>query len=104
LHELDEADGGELHYNARAPKHVFLRYLLEHRPVVLHGTGEPTIERFEARRQPNYDNEWTNAVFATDDPIWPIFFAVGRSGSVPSPSARSPGCTSNRRISRSSPT
>jgi hypothetical protein len=76
LHELDEAGGGELHYDARAPKHVFLRYLLEHRPVVLHGTGEPTIERFEARRQTDYDNEWTNAVFATDDPIWPIFFAV----------------------------
>jgi hypothetical protein len=76
LQELDEADGGELHYDATAPKHVFLRYLLAHRRVVLHGTGEPTIERFEVRRQTDYDNEWTNAVFATDDPIWPIFFAV----------------------------
>lgn len=76
LRGLDEADGGELLYDGRAPKHVFLRYLLEHRPVVLHGTGEPMIERFEVRRQTDYDNEWTNAVFATDDPIWPIFFAV----------------------------
>jgi len=44
--------------------------------VLLHGTGDPAIERFEPQRQTDYDNEWTNAVFATDDAIWPIFFAV----------------------------
>jgi hypothetical protein len=73
---VDNADGGLLAYDAAAPMHTFLRYLLERRPVLLHGTGDPTIERFDPRRQTDYDNEWTNAVFATDDPIWPIFFAV----------------------------
>jgi hypothetical protein len=73
---VDEARGSEIDYDAAAPKHAFFRYLLEHRPVLLHGTGDPTIERFDPRRQTDYDNEWTNAVFATDDPIWPIFFAV----------------------------
>jgi hypothetical protein len=76
LHAVDEAAGTELAYDAAAPKHAFFRFLLERRPVLLHGTGDATIERFEPRRQTDYDNEWTNAVFATDDPIWPIFFAV----------------------------
>jgi hypothetical protein len=75
-HTVDEADGAEVDYDSAAPKHAFFRYLLEHRSVLLHGTGDPSIERFEPRRQTDYDNEWTNAVFATDDPIWPIFFAV----------------------------
>jgi hypothetical protein len=73
---VDTRAGQELAYTATAPKHIFLRYLVEQRPVLLHGTGDPAIERFEPRRQTDYDNEWTDAVFATDDPIWPIFFAV----------------------------
>jgi hypothetical protein len=73
---VDGAGGAEVAYGAAAPKHAFFRYLLERRPVLLHGTGDPGIERFGPRRQTDYDNEWTNAVFATDDPIWPIFFAV----------------------------
>jgi hypothetical protein len=75
-HEVDEAGGAEVTYDAAAPRHAFFRYLLAQRPVLLHGTGDPSIERFEPQRQTDYDNEWTNAVFATDDPIWPIFFAV----------------------------
>ena len=75
-HAVDEAAGAEVDYDAAAPKHAFFQFLLEHRPVLLHGTGDPAIERFEPQRQTDYDNEWTNAVFATDDAIWPIFFAV----------------------------
>jgi hypothetical protein len=73
---VDEAGGAEVEYDAAAPKHAFFRHLLERRPVLLHGTGDPSIGRFEPRRQTDYDNEWTEAVFATDDAIWPIFFAV----------------------------
>jgi hypothetical protein len=73
---IDVADGAEVGYDAAAPKHAFFRYLIERRPVLLHGTGDPTIDLFTPRRQTDYDNEWTNAVFATDDPIWPLFFAV----------------------------
>jgi hypothetical protein len=76
VQEVDESGGAEVAYDAQAPKHAFFRYLLEQRPVLLHGTGDPMIGRFEPQRQTDYDNEWTNAVFATDDPIWPIFFAV----------------------------
>jgi hypothetical protein len=73
---IDDAGGTEVAYDAAAPKHDFFRYLLERRAVLLHGTGDPSIERFEPERQTDYDNEWTFAVFATDDPIWPIFFAT----------------------------
>ena len=73
---VDEAGGAEVAYDAAAPKHAFFHYLLERRPVLLHGTGDARIERFEPQRQTDYDNAWTNAVFATDDPIWPIFFAT----------------------------
>ena len=76
LKAVDEANGGEVAYDADAPKHDFFAHLLGHRTVLLHGTGDAQIERFEPQRQTDYDNEWTNAVFATDDPIWPIFFAV----------------------------
>ncbi len=76
VHTVDEAGGTEVDYDIAAPKHAFFRFLLERRPVLLHGTGDPGIERFEPQRQTDYDNEWTNAVFATDDPIWPIFFAT----------------------------
>jgi hypothetical protein len=73
---VDGAGGADVEYDATAPKHAFFRFLLERRPVLLHGTGDPGIERFEPCRQTDYDDEWTNAVFATDDPIWPIFFAT----------------------------
>jgi hypothetical protein len=76
LLEVVDAGGAEVEYDGEAPKHAFFRYLLERRPILLHGTGDPAIERFEPRDQTDYDNVWTNAVFATDDPIWPIFFAV----------------------------
>jgi len=107
VHAVDEAGGTEVDYDIAAPKHAFFRFLLERRPVLLHGTGDPGIERFEPQRQTDYDNKWTNAVFATDDPIWPIFFAtvnrpVARSlinaaaaatarATTTSPSARIPG-------------
>jgi hypothetical protein len=76
VHMVDDAGGTEVGYDAAEPKHLFFRYLLERRPVLLHGTADRGIDCFEPRRQTDYDNEWTNAVFATDDPIWPIFFAT----------------------------
>ena len=76
VHAVDAAGGAEVEYDAAPPKHAFLRYLLEHRAVLLHGTGDADITIFEPRRQTDYDNRWTYGVFATDDAVWPIFFAV----------------------------
>ena len=59
-----------------APKHAFLRYLVETRDVLFHGTGRSDVAEFEPQRQTDYDGTWTEAVFASDDPIWPMFFAT----------------------------
>jgi hypothetical protein len=73
---VDEAQGAEVPYDARIPKHVFLDHLVRTRPVLFHGTGDGEIREFRPRRQTDYDDRWTFGVFATDDPIWPLFFAV----------------------------
>ena len=50
---------------------------MRHPDVVPRGSNEPAIDEFETR--PNFDahNErHVEAVFASDDPIWPLYFAV----------------------------
>jgi hypothetical protein len=73
---VDDGRGAEVRYDARVPKHAFLDHLVRTRPVLFHGTGDGGIREFRPRRQTDYDNRWTFGVFATDDPIWPLFFAV----------------------------
>jgi hypothetical protein len=43
---------------------------------LLHGSNSRTIERFEPRQQTSYHGVPVSAVFATPDPVWPLFFAV----------------------------
>lgn len=56
---------------------TFLCGLAERRRIAFHGTGDPGIESFEPRRPvdlaPFGDQE---AVFATSDPIWAMFYAI----------------------------
>src|SRR4051794_20888872 len=44
--------------------------------VLLHGSNARTIDRFTPRDQTTYHGELVQAVFATSDPVWPLFFAV----------------------------
>jgi hypothetical protein len=44
--------------------------------VLLHGTSDRAIEVFRPRRQTDFDGRPVEAVFATSDGIWPLFFAV----------------------------
>ncbi|TMK73946.1 MAG: hypothetical protein E6G50_00600 [Actinobacteria bacterium] len=73
---VDRGTGDELDYCSKAPKHAFLRHLVETRDVLFHGTGRPEVAEFEPQQQTDYDGAWTDAVFASDDPIWPMFFAT----------------------------
>lgn len=61
------------------PKWAFLNWLVKHKAVILHGSGNPNIHMFEPHapddRSPDDFSKQT-AVFASDDPIWPIFYAV----------------------------
>jgi hypothetical protein len=69
-------EGGAVEYDLPQPKWWFLHHLLT-RDFVLHGSNAATIDEFETR--PNFDahNErHVEAVFASDDAIWPLYFAV----------------------------
>ena len=55
----------------------FLSTLAERREIAFHGTGDPNIESFEPREPIDFAPfGHQNAVFATTDPIWAMFYAV----------------------------
>ncbi|WP_346111058.1 hypothetical protein [Nonomuraea maheshkhaliensis] len=64
-------------YALAAPKWQFLSYVAEQAEYVLHGSNDPSIERFEPRR--SYDGDAfgdRTAVYAASDGIWPMFYAI----------------------------
>jgi hypothetical protein len=67
----------ELHYALPIPRWQFLCYLADHKPVVLHGSGNPDLTALEPRQTDDV-NEFGNrcAVYAASDGIWPIYFAI----------------------------
>jgi hypothetical protein len=70
------AEGGWIEYESSRPKHLFLRYLGECGRCLLHGSNDTEIAEFEPRAQETYTGERVEAVFATDDGIWVLFFAL----------------------------
>ncbi|GAA2280789.1 hypothetical protein GCM10010234_17180 [Streptomyces hawaiiensis] len=64
-------------YRLEAPKWQFLCHAADRGMLVLHGSGDPAIRRFEPR-QPDDDSEFGNrrAVFAADDGLWPMYYAI----------------------------
>jgi hypothetical protein len=69
-------DGGWIDFNSSRPKHLFLRYVGEGMRCLLHGSNDTEIAEFEPRSQETYTGDPVEAVFATDDGIWVVFFAV----------------------------
>jgi hypothetical protein len=68
--------GGTIEYDLHQPKWWFLHHVVRS-GYVLHGSNEQRIVEFETR--PNFDAHNTrhvDAVFASDDAIWPLYFAV----------------------------
>jgi len=63
-------------YGLERSKADFLRYLVAHHPVLLHGSNDPAIAVFEPRPKPDFLERPVRAVFATSDGVWPIFFAI----------------------------
>jgi hypothetical protein len=59
----------------------FLRWLGEHRDVLFHGSSRD-LSVLEPIRLSNDTREFGNrqAVFATDDPVWAVWFAILRRG------------------------
>lgn len=79
---LAKEDLPKLEYNLPIPKYKFLSYLAENKQLILHGSNHPSIHTFEPRNQTLFNGKSVNAVFATKDPIWSIFYAVFRKESV----------------------
>ena len=66
----------QIKYNLPIPKYKFLYYLSNNKPIVLHGSNIKFINSFEPREQTLYNGKKATAVFATKDPIWPVFYAT----------------------------
>jgi hypothetical protein len=80
-------NGGSVDYIAEAPRWWFLHHLIR-RGFLLHGSNNPGIDEFEPRGNFDAHNvRHVEGVFASDDAIWPIYFATadrtgGRRGLI----------------------
>lgn len=62
------------------PRLDFLRWLAEHRPVVFHGSPRDDLRELSTERRSHDTTAWGNqqAVYASTDPVWAIYFACLR--------------------------
>ena len=82
---LEQAREGVIDYRLDAPKHEFLSYLVHTRGQLLHGTASPELDEVRPMPATDYEVRTLEAVFATSDAIWPLFFATldrARAGSL----------------------
>ena len=68
---------GHIRYQLPYPKWQFLSYLCSSRELVLHGSQNTSIHTVEPRKATDI-KAWSNqnAIYATTDGIWSIFFAI----------------------------
>ena len=70
------AEGAEIAYDLPWPKWCFLHHLVRS-GWVLHGSNEPAIDEFRTRENFDAHNvRRVDGVWASDDAIWPMYFAV----------------------------
>ena len=65
-----------LRYKLDAPKWMFLSWLIQTLPYVLHGSNRSRIRCFQPRFQPDAMGRPARSAYAAADGIWPIFYAV----------------------------
>jgi len=75
----DQLLAGETVEIAR-PRLDFLRWLAENRPVVFHGSPRDDLRELSTERRSRDTTAWGNqqAVYASTDPVWAIYFACLR--------------------------
>ena len=74
---FQSAGGGALlEYSCDCPKADFLRYLVSHKDLLLHGSNRADIDILLPRKQTDFNGRPMTAVFASGDGVWPMFFAV----------------------------
>lgn len=69
-------NSGIINYQSEFPKYRFINYLIQEKNFVVHGSNNKNIDLFETRRQTLFNGRYVNAIFATKDGIWPIFYAI----------------------------
>ena len=62
------------------PRLDFLRWLAQNRPVVFHGSPRDDLRELSTERRSRDSTAWGNqqAVYASTDPVWSIYFACLR--------------------------
>ena len=85
LYEQLKVSGGSLgRYDLAAPLWQFLCYIADTKDVLLHGSGDPAISIFEPRKSNDVhafgDQQ---AVYASSDGLWPMYFAVIDRSRIP---------------------
>ena len=62
------------------PQLEFIRWLAENRPVVFHGSQRDDLTELSTERRSRDTTVWGNqqAVYASEDPVWAIYFACLR--------------------------
>jgi hypothetical protein len=73
--------GAELAYDLPAPKWHFLHWATRN-GFVLHGTNALGLDRFATRATGNAFGAPAEGLFASDDAIWPLYFATVRRESL----------------------
>jgi hypothetical protein len=72
---LLRARGETVPWDLPYPRHEFTRWLVRNHPVLLHGSPAE-LPVLEPAQQTDFRGQRVTAVFATDDGIWPMFFAT----------------------------
>lgn len=73
---ISSSDGSNFIYNSRYPLYMFLNYVIENKGVVVHGSNNSSISKFEPRSSSLFNGKPIKAVFASSDGVWSLFFAV----------------------------
>ncbi|WP_078553583.1 hypothetical protein [Bacillus alkalicellulosilyticus] len=73
---IKNAEGETIPYSYDIPKSKFLNYLLSNKNLLVHGSTHSDIKQFEPRSSTLFTGKPINAVFASTDAMWSIFFAV----------------------------
>jgi hypothetical protein len=71
----DTPEGAEVRYDLPQPRWWFLHHAVA-RGYLLHGSNDAAIDVFRTRATYDAHGAPTDSVFASDDAIWPLYFAV----------------------------
>ena len=66
----------EMDYRCLYPKVDFLCYLALEKDVLFHGSKRFGMEELQPKKQTDWNGRLMEAVFASGDGIWPLFFAI----------------------------